>query len=69
MASSVAREARPTVPMVNPLTQLSLAELRRRTSVKWRQYADDVLPLWVAEMDVPLAAPVAEALHDAVGVW
>ncbi len=52
---------------MNPLTQLSLAELRRRTSVKWRQYADDVLPLWVAEMDVPLAAPVAEALHDAVG--
>ncbi|MFB9853007.1 MalY/PatB family protein [Micromonospora andamanensis] len=52
---------------VNPLTQLSLSELRWRTSVKWRQYADDVLPLWVAEMDVPLAAPVAEALHDAVG--
>ncbi|MGC5052383.1 MalY/PatB family protein [Micromonospora sp. DT48] len=52
--------------MVNPLTQLSLAELRRRTSVKWRLYAEDVLPLWVAEMDVPLAAPVAEALHDAV---
>ncbi|MFY1575930.1 MalY/PatB family protein [Verrucosispora sp. WMMD703] len=67
MASPVAREARSPVPMANPLTQLSLAELRRRTSVKWRQYADDVLPLWVAEMDVPLAAPVAEALHDAVG--
>ena len=45
--------------MVNPLTQLSLDELRRRTSVKWRMHAEDVLPLWVAEMDVPLAAPVA----------
>ncbi|MFV2102958.1 MalY/PatB family protein [Micromonospora sp. LOL_024] len=51
---------------MNPLTQFTLAELRQRTSVKWRMYADDVLPLWVAEMDVPLATPVAEALHAAV---
>ncbi|RIJ71038.1 aminotransferase class I/II-fold pyridoxal phosphate-dependent enzyme [Nakamurella silvestris] len=39
-----------------------LDQLRTRTSVKWRTYPDDVLPLWVAEMDYRLAAPVAEAM-------
>ncbi len=34
--------------------------------MKWRVHPDDVLPLWVAEMDVPLARPVAEALHRAI---
>ncbi|MFD9902702.1 MalY/PatB family protein [Streptomyces sp. NPDC059063] len=52
----------------NPLRQLSLAQLRRRTSMKWRTYPDDVLPLWVAEMDVPLAEPVAQAIVDAVAL-
>jgi cysteine-S-conjugate beta-lyase len=51
---------------VNPLTQLDLPTLRRRRSMKWRQYPDDVLPLWVAEMDTPLAPPIAAALSDAI---
>jgi len=35
------------------------AELRRRTSLKWHTYPDDVLPAFVAEMDVrPLDAVV-----------
>jgi cystathionine beta-lyase len=46
--------------------EISLAELRRRTSAKWRTYPPDVLPLPVAEMDFPVAAPVAEALHAAI---
>ncbi|MFD5315432.1 MalY/PatB family protein [Streptomyces sp. NPDC127098] len=50
----------------DPLRQLGLDELRRRTSMKWRTYPADVLPLWVAEMDVPLAEPVARAVVDAV---
>jgi cystathionine beta-lyase len=50
----------------NPLEQLGLAELRRRTSIKWRTYPEDVLPLWVAEMDVVLAEPVQDALVTAV---
>lgn len=37
-----------------------------RTSAKWRAYPQDVLPLWVAEMDFPLAEPIAAALHDAI---
>ncbi|GGV25772.1 cystathionine beta-lyase [Streptomyces longisporoflavus] len=52
----------------NPLRQLSLEQLRRRTSMKWRTYPPDVLPLWVAEMDVPLAPPIADALTGAVAL-
>ncbi|MGH1563277.1 MalY/PatB family protein [Mumia sp. DW29H23] len=50
----------------NPLEQLTLDDLRTRTSAKWRSYPPDVLPSFVAEMDVPLADPVARALHDLV---
>jgi cystathionine beta-lyase len=50
----------------DPLRQLSLDQLRQRTSEKWRRYPEDVLPLWVAEMDVLLAEPVAKAVTDAV---
>jgi cysteine-S-conjugate beta-lyase len=46
--------------------EFSLGELRRRTSAKWRTYPPDVLPLPVAEMDFPIAGPVAEALHAAI---
>src|SRR5689334_24453484 len=57
-------EARPRE--LCPLRQLSLDQLRLRTSLKWRTYPSDVLPLWVAEMDVPLAEPVARAITEAV---
>ncbi len=50
----------------NPLEQVSLERLRERTSVKWRRYDPDVLPLWVAEMDVNLAPPIAESLERAI---
>ena len=40
--------------------------LRARTSAKWRLYDADVLPLPVAEMDYPLAEPIAYALHRAI---
>ncbi|MGV9253432.1 MalY/PatB family protein [Streptomyces sp. NPDC003697] len=52
----------------NPLCRLSLEQLRRRTSMKWRTYPADVLPLWVAEMDAPLAEPVARAITEAVAL-
>ncbi|TFC18772.1 aminotransferase class I/II-fold pyridoxal phosphate-dependent enzyme [Cryobacterium algoritolerans] len=48
------------------VTAEPLGLLRGRTSMKWRSYPSDVLPLFIAEMDYPLAEPVAEALHDAV---
>ncbi|MGC9540469.1 MalY/PatB family protein [Streptomyces sp. UG1] len=52
----------------NPLRALGLDQLRRRTSMKWRAYPDDVLPLWVAEMDAPLAEPVVRALTDTLAL-
>jgi cystathionine beta-lyase len=45
---------------------LPLHELRKRKSVKWRQFPSDVLPLPVAEMDFPIAEPIKSALHDMV---
>ncbi|MGY0004376.1 MalY/PatB family protein [Micromonospora sp. I033] len=53
-------------PAGNPLTALTLDDLRQRSSVKWRMHPPDVLPLWVAEQDVPLAAPVADTLRRAI---
>jgi cystathionine beta-lyase len=54
------------VGMTAELPVSPLAELRQRTSVKWRNYPEDVLPLFVAEMDYDLAPPVAAALHAAI---
>lgn len=51
--------------MVRPL-DVPLERLRSRTSIKWREAAPDVLPLWVAEMDVLTPEPVAQALYDAI---
>jgi cysteine-S-conjugate beta-lyase len=36
--------------------------------MKWRAHPDDVLPLWVAEMDVTLAPTVADAIHRAIDI-
>jgi cystathionine beta-lyase len=44
----------------------SLDELRERTSEKWVSYPADVLPLFVAEMDYPLAPVIADALIERV---
>ena len=35
-------------------------------SIKWHQYPEDVLPLWVADMDLAAPEPVQEALCRAV---
>ncbi|MBN9214381.1 MULTISPECIES: aminotransferase class I/II-fold pyridoxal phosphate-dependent enzyme [unclassified Microbacterium] len=51
-----------------PLEALPLEVLRRRSSTKWRSYPDDVIPLFVAETDFALAAPIARALTDAVAI-
>ncbi|MGV2983909.1 MalY/PatB family protein [Microbacterium sp. AGC85] len=45
---------------------LPLEQLRERTSEKWREYPADVLPLFVAETDFPLAPAIARALERAV---
>jgi cysteine-S-conjugate beta-lyase len=44
----------------------SLERLRQRTSEKWRAFPPDVLPLFVAEMDYPLAPAITQRLHDLI---
>ena len=51
---------------MNAFDDLSIDALRRRGTVKWSFYGDDVLPAWVAEMDFPLAPVLQAALHEAV---
>jgi cystathionine beta-lyase len=48
----------------HPYDDINLAELRHRRSAKWRVYPADVLPCWVAEMDFPLAEPIADVLTE-----
>ena len=48
------------------ITAPSLAELSTHHSEKWRAFAPDVIPLPVAEMDFPVAAPIREFLHSMV---
>lgn len=49
-----------------PLDAITESQLRIRQSAKWKVYPDDVLPLWVAEMDYPLAEPIRQTLKSAV---
>ncbi len=53
---------------IPPFEVLRPEQLRRRTSLKWQHYGPDVLPLWVAEMDVLPATEVIDALTAAVRV-
>jgi cystathionine beta-lyase len=52
----------------DPFDDISLDELRRRRSYKWRAFPRDVLPSFVAEMDFPLAPAVADAITQAVAL-
>ena len=51
-----------------PLEALPLEVLRRRSSTKWRTYPDDVLPMFVAETDYPLAPAITARLAEAVAI-
>jgi cysteine-S-conjugate beta-lyase len=49
-----------------PFDGIDAELLRRRRSYKWTAYGADVLPAFVAEMDLPLAPAVTAALREAV---
>lgn len=51
---------------MSPFERVSLADLQQRTSIKWRFFEPDVLPMWVAEMDVLPAEAVTRAVTDAL---
>jgi len=38
-------------------------ERRNTNSIKWKQYPEDVLPLWVADMDFLTPDPILNAIH------
>ena len=52
--------------MAIDLTVASLDELHRRRSEKWSMHPPDVLSSTIAEMDFPIAEPVARALREAI---
>ncbi|MCL2514506.1 MAG: aminotransferase class I/II-fold pyridoxal phosphate-dependent enzyme [Microbacteriaceae bacterium] len=51
---------------MEPTRAESLDTLRRRTSEKWRAFGPEYLPMFVAEMDFPLAPVIKAALHEAI---
>lgn len=57
----VEERSRPTI-----FDSVALDALRRRTSQKWQRYPADVLPMFVAEMDVPQPDPVVRAVAGAM---
>lgn len=50
----------------HPFDALSLEQLRQRQSAKWQLFPADVLPMWVAEMDYPLAPEITQRLAEAL---
>ncbi len=51
---------------MHPYDSIAPDELHRRRSAKWAEFPPDVLPVWVAEMDFPLARPIRDALIDLI---
>jgi len=41
-------------------------ERRDTDSYKWKDYGDDVLPMWVADMDFVSAEPIIQVLHQRI---
>ncbi|GAA1988027.1 MalY/PatB family protein [Microbacterium pumilum] len=52
--------------VITPLQALPIEELRQRSSTKWRRYPAEVLPLFVAETDFPMADSITRVLARAV---
>ncbi|PIO98916.1 MalY/PatB family protein [Pleomorphomonas carboxyditropha] len=42
----------------------TVIDRRQVPTSKWDRYPEDVLPMWVADMDFPVAEPIAAALRD-----
>lgn len=49
---------------MHPYDRLTLAELQGKPCAKWRTYDPDVIPLWVADMDFPVAPEIVTALRQ-----
>ena len=57
----------PVDPSGIPFTELDTGTLQaQRSSIKWNRFPEDVLPLFVAEMDFAVAPEIREAIVDRV---
>lgn len=52
--------------MLLPMSYETLgpAQLRHADSIKWTQYPEGVIPMWIADMDFPVAPVILKALHE-----
>jgi cysteine-S-conjugate beta-lyase len=55
--------------MTHRFDSISPENLRSPNSIKWTLYAEDVLPLWVADMDFPVSSAIIERLKTRLDGW
>lgn len=48
------------------MDEASQIRQQRSTSTKWHKFADDVLPAWIADMDLGIAGPIRDAIITCV---
>jgi cystathionine beta-lyase len=48
------------------LDDLDISRLRQRGGEKWSLYSEEVLPLWVADMDFPVAEPIRRLIQQSL---
>jgi cystathionine beta-lyase len=56
----------PAQSQPHPLDEFASSCVRHPVSAKWTKFAEGVLPMWVADMDFPIAPAIAEALRERV---
>lgn len=54
------------IKTIDAVETLSARDLYQKQCAKWQQHPSDVLPLWVADMDFPVAQAVREAINEHV---
>jgi cysteine-S-conjugate beta-lyase len=55
--------------MTHRFDSISPESLRTPASIKWTLYGEDVLPLWVADMDFPVSSAIIERLKTRLDGW
>jgi cysteine-S-conjugate beta-lyase len=55
--------------MTHRFDNIQPEHLRDPASIKWTLYAEDVLPLWVADMDFPVSSAIIERVKARLDGW
>ncbi|MEF2278841.1 aminotransferase class I/II-fold pyridoxal phosphate-dependent enzyme [Deinococcus sp. YIM 134068] len=64
MSDATPTELLPDPSVAGPYGSLDPATLRHPDSLKWTFFEEGVIPLWVADMDYPVAPPILGALRE-----